>query len=1172
MKKYLKEAELILKDWSYPLFAKTSLAWWEDCVMPKIEKLSNTNEAEGAFDELDFGTLLRLIDKSWYELQSANSLLYEERILLKRLLKVNNNWAFMLKTIPGKDIILEDLQVVFDYFKHFAPLSNYLEDIQAYIDMVKLSSYEFEESTFNDIVTQKNEIKRVEIEEKSMIYLISNPEEKGIVMSVSSIGNMKKYNVFLNGKMQTFYDGQIALINQDETYDWIDKETLHSYLTAYQINNPSNNNLYSLNSARIDFVPYQFRPALKMIHADEPRILVADSVGVGKTIEAGLIIKELQARNELDNIMIICPKPLVTERKWELEMKRFDEDFVALQGADLRQIISDIDRDGEWPTKYSKVIVPYSILDSRVYGNRTSIEGSTGLLGLDPAPYFDLVIIDEAHHIRNGSVEKDKAYAYKCVKYFCEHAKAVVMLTATPLQTSDRDLFTLLHLLRPDVVINEETFKVMSRPNAFISNCVKILRGAGENWQKNALDELKRVHETQWGENVVSKNPVYLDAVQQLGKEHLMRDERVQLISNVESLHSFHTMLNRTRRKDIQDFCVRRSHTIEVPFTETQNILYNELLYFESQALLQLHDNESLLPFMMSTIKRQAASCIFGLAPYIETIIQKRLLQVSHNETVLELSETHASVLNRLAKNLLQLCKNLPEDDPKFDRVYEIIAEKNKLENNKIIIFSTFKHTLRYLEEKIAAKGLRVAHIDGDVKDEQRLQLRMCFELPKEDVAAIDILLFTEVGSEGLDYQFCDMMINYDLPWNPMRIEQRIGRIDRRGQKSEVVNIYNVLTSDTVDADIYHRCLMRIGIFEQSIGECEVILGEIAKNIDEIAMDASLNEEERRRKIEQMADNEVRKVQELNRLEEEEKELFGFDLTEFMTAQEIQRAENPWLSAEHLQILIEKYLEDRLGPGKYILGTGTVKQIRLSFSGREVIREDLKNLSGSKGMAKKQWERYLKGKDPLHQITFDANAAEQNRDAFFLTSTHPLVRQAALHFSKNDIVYIALEYTSDVIPSGEYYFAVYAWKYVGNNPHTQLQVICSNDEIENNLLEIITEAQCSQNHIAIDSAAWDVLEEKHIQYWMDAKTRHWNTAQTAFQFRSESVTNNFINQRRDLEQKMQTQIHENMQRMYMREIENATEAYEKKIEELKQMIQKNDIHATMIVKGVLEVR
>ena len=140
----------------------------------------------------------------------------------------------------------------------------------------------------------------------------------------------------------------------------------------------------------------------------------------------------------------------------------------------------------------------------------------------------------------------------------------------------------------------------------------------------------------------------------------------------------------------------------------------------------------------------------------------------------------------------------------------DIIAEKQAEENNKIIIFSTFRHTLYYIKDKLKAHGYRVEQIDGSVKDDLRCTIRNRFELPREDANAFDILLFTEVGSEGLDYQFCNMMINYDLPWNPMRIEQRIGRIDRRGQSSEFVNIYNLITSDTVDADIYNRCLLRI--------------------------------------------------------------------------------------------------------------------------------------------------------------------------------------------------------------------------------------------------------------------------------------------------------------------------------------------------------------------------
>lgn len=288
-----------------------------------------------------------------------------------------------------------------------------------------------------------------------------------------------------------------------------------------------------------------------LIKSDEPKILIADSVGVGKTIEAGLIIKELEARNELDNILIICPKPLVAERKWELEMRRFDEDFIPLDGAILRQAISDTHRDEEWPVRYNKAIIPYSILDGRVYEGEEHRRGRQfGLLDLDPAPHFDLVIIDEAHHIRNGSLDKDKAYAYKCVRYFCEHADAVVMLTATPLQTSDDDLFTLMNLLRPDVIMDKDVFRMMSRPNEFIYRCSHAIRGAGEGWQEVAIAELTNIKSTQWGENVIAKNPLYADIIGRLEKPEITREERVKLVSDVESLHSFNTMLNRTRRKD----------------------------------------------------------------------------------------------------------------------------------------------------------------------------------------------------------------------------------------------------------------------------------------------------------------------------------------------------------------------------------------------------------------------------------------------------------------------------------------------------------------------------------------------------------------------------------------------------------------------------------------------
>ena len=212
---------------------------------------------------------------------------------------------------------------------------------------------------------------------------------------------------------------------------------MKSALTAYQINNPGSSNLYSLNSARIDFVPYQFRPALKLIKSDNPRLLIADDVGVGKTIEAGLILKEMEARGSIDSVLIICPRSLISERKWELEMKRFDENFTPMNGSELLECIAETDRDGEWPERYKKTIIPYSLFGEDMLVGTDSKSNKKrkvkGLLQLNPSPHFDLVIVDEAHNIRNSST-----WAYQGVEFFIRNADAVVFLTATPLQNKGR--------------------------------------------------------------------------------------------------------------------------------------------------------------------------------------------------------------------------------------------------------------------------------------------------------------------------------------------------------------------------------------------------------------------------------------------------------------------------------------------------------------------------------------------------------------------------------------------------------------------------------------------------------------------------------------------------------------------------------------------------------------
>ena len=205
-----------------------------------------------------------------------------------------------------------------------------------------------------------------------LVTLRSHPSILMPIIEVVPGGAECRYRVFQDAKKATYYESQLQLpIAAVDEHTRLSAEALHAYLTSLQLLSPSTANLFSLRSGRVQFVPYQYRPVLKLIRADRPRLLIADEVGVGKTIEAGLIIKELRARMDISSVLIICPKALVAERKWFVEMRRFDEHFTALDGTQLRHCLQETHLEGEWPDQYARAILPFSLFDSDlIFGNR----------------------------------------------------------------------------------------------------------------------------------------------------------------------------------------------------------------------------------------------------------------------------------------------------------------------------------------------------------------------------------------------------------------------------------------------------------------------------------------------------------------------------------------------------------------------------------------------------------------------------------------------------------------------------------------------------------------------------------------------------------------------------------------------------------------------------------
>lgn len=1011
-----------------------------------------------------------------------------------------------------------------------------------------------------------------------IVYLKSNPSEKGAVVEVKPGKAENRVKVFLDGTIQTYYASQLQADDQaDEGTRWLSIDQFHAYLTALQIRHPDLSKLYSLNSARIDFIPYQFRPVLKFIRSDRPRLLIADSVGVGKTIEAGLILRELQARRDVESVLVICPRALVTERKWELEMKRFDERFTHLDSRTLKYCIRETDLEGAWPDQHQKAILPYSLFDEAfLYGtdSKNKGNGNRGLLDLDPPPRFDLVIVDEAHHIRNTDT-----YTHQAVQFFCDHAEAVVFLTATPVQLGSDDLFILLNVLRPDLIMDRESFEHMTEPNPHINRAVDIARAQAPDWTDSAKRAIDKAGLTSWGQSILKNDPEFQRIGRLLSGGRIGDDERVKLITDLEGLHTFSGVINRTRRRDIGEFTIRKPRIISVDFTAGQRRLHDDLLRIQADIFSRLHRDVNV-QFMMTTIRRQAASCLYGLVPLLEGILNRHVSELTWEDddeyysTGSSLPDDALKTIHAQIQSILEQARNLDSRDPKVEAILRIIQEKQNRSNNKIMLFTSFRHTLHYLFSRLYAMGMRVGMVHGGTPDDERLELRRRFESPRENVEGIDILLFSDIGSEGLDYQFCDCIINYDLPWNPMKIEQRIGRIDRKGQTSESVAIVNLITPGTIDADIHDRCLVRIGVFEKALGGSEEILGDIAREIRNIADDFALSDKDRRMRLQQLADNKIRLIQESERLEQQQLELFGIRIPEERIRREIEEASSFWLTPESIHRMTALYLQNVCGGGQaFILGEKPLKTLRLSQEARNLLLGDFRRLTRQNKPVYLAWERWLKEGNPHLTITFDPDCASEHPEATFMMPLHPLVKQAAESSDTNGRVVTLLSAKSREVPPGRYRFAIYQWRFHGIKDDLELAPIASTDLLTPHLDGLLRTAMDLSNdkQESVDSVVWDDLDTQHYSHWSEACSEHQERTHAWVAYRRESLSSSHRARLAQLEEQLARTSDEKLQRMRRSQIDRANADFDRRMSDLDTASDRADIVAEPVAYGVLKL-
>jgi ATP-dependent helicase HepA len=1162
--------------------------WWDKHVVDRLSFQQQRTVIERdhkSLRQLDFAALLRVLDQNWYELSNLMRLPREGRTWVKELQTVRNKWAHLSsEAMPASEVYrdADTLGRLLGMINADRSSLDMVESVKtaALATMAGIGSSPVSKTanTGAKTISQPLSPDKASVLVVSsfkvgdVVALRSNPTVQLPVLEVVIGGPECRYKVFQNNTKATYYESQLQAITAErDEREVLTVKDLHAHLTGLQILSPSTANLFSLRSGRVKFVPYQYRPVLKLIRADRPRLLIADEVGVGKTIEAGLIIKELRARMDINSVLVICPKALVAERKWYTEMKRFDEHFTPLDGTLLRHCLKETDLEGEWPEQYAKAILPFSLFDSDLIFGRgsQSRKRDTGLLDLNPPPQFDLVVVDEAHHIRNS-----ETFLHQGVRYLCDNAKAVVLLTATPVQLGSADLFTLLNVVRPDLVIDHASFEQMAEPNRYINTAVQHCRAAKPDWQQDASNCLTKVAQTDWGRLFLRESPAFQAVYDRLHDGNLSDPDRVALTRVIEDLYTFSPLINRTRRRDIGEFTTRKPETISIDFSPQQSRLHDGLLDVVARILARCHGQQNV-KFMMTTIRRQAASSLYGLAPMLSDILVGKLdrleaMEASDSDADIDLS--FLSQVRMDIEDLIEQARNLDPLDKKVEAFVKTLAEKSHLPNNKALVFSTFRHTLRYLAEHTQRAGLRYGLIHGDVPDDERAELRRRFALSKEDTEAIDVLLSSEVGCEGLDFQFCDFLINYDLPWNPMKIEQRIGRIDRYGQKSEAVAIINFITPGTVDADIYQRCLWRIGVFQHAVGGSEEILGAITQELHDIAESFTLTSEERAQRLKQLADNGIRQIREEQELESKESELFGLNVPSQSWRDDIEAAETYWLSSAAIQSYVERYLASRLGAdGEYLLGEKPLKTLRLSQEARSKLLEDYKCLPRSIEPIAREWEKWLKGSQPLLSVTFEQEAASENPKALHLTVVHPLIRQAAGFLDLSQTKYCALAAQSDEVAPGAYYFALYRWIMHGIKPDESLVAVVDNPQVEEAMFDLLKSASDVSAMELPDAAVCEGLDVRHHAKWSEAQGDHMAHNRELAEHRIQSLTASHRARCKAIEDQVSRATNEKIRLMKESELARANADFNRRIEELGLAAASGDIRTAPVVFGRIMV-
>ena len=771
---------------------------------------------------------------------------------------------------------------------------------------------------------------------------------------------------------------------------------------------PLRNNIYAFNASRTRFYPYQFKPLLKFLDTPKHRLLIADEVGLGKTIEAGLILTELRARQTVQRVLVVCPAGLT--EKWQLELKRrFGENFDILS---TKQFLDFLQEYEEKPheTSINGIISLESIRQKSVLEQLEAL-----------APSFDLVIIDEAHHMRNFGRKQRRAGVL-----LSKTAYAMIHLTATPIHLGSENLFSLLNILDDEEFPDLYTVDSRFRENEPIVRA-QICMGQIPPNVSDAIRFLKQIehHPRIKGHPVFDELMENLEEIKSSQKQiHHYRGLVLQAQRNLAELNLISHIFSRTRKREVQtSIAVRKAFPLRLKFSKLEKQFYDAVTDYVRAESEERMDSPLIQQWILNMPQRRMASSIPAMVEYYKENLG--LNGTDRPEDCIVISEedfddvgTDELNLGAARERLRSILLKWPSQGPdsKYDKFIEILRSLRKQEGRlKIMVFAFFKDTLRYLKRRLLEDGFRCEIISGDVKPTERTQIVEEFrENPQSE-----ILLSSRVGSEGLDFQFCDTLFNYDLPWNPMEIEQRIGRLDRIGQESKVIRIYNFWIEGTIEQRILDRLYTRIGIFERSIGELEMILGDELSTFERDILSKKLSPEDEERLIEQKALVIEARMKELEKLERNAARFIGTDhffdeevamikeRRRYVTSEQMRRFVMDFLRTNCPRTRLEYDVQRNKGK---LFPDDTLRSVLTKYG---EIGELLKFLAPVK--------------DGI-PITFDSQTAFEDPRLEFINVLHPITRSIVEHYSQEEKLHSNVHHVvldTDRLPEGHYIYFIY---------------------------------------------------------------------------------------------------------------------------------------------------